>query len=175
MWRLMLRCIAAVRIFISASHIAFIYFFFFLQKEPLFYFSNLQRHYRHHTLYIQKSHFIAYYNSITNVFLFMNNRIIYCSTPHRRDDSAFLFCVKPRLYPLPSRPIICMLSILSCCLCHFPTLFHSPCGMIFTFSVRRSPWSSEMESLSRVCVSLLTADWIKGTKIKTSVNCIKGR
>lgn len=31
-----------------------------------------------------------------------------------------------------------------------------------------------MGSLSRVCVSLLTADWRKGTEIKTSVNCLKG-
>lgn len=47
--------------------------------------------------------------------------------------------------------------------------------MFFRFSVWRGPWSSEMESLSWFCVSLLTADWSKGTKIKTSVNCIKAR
>lgn len=109
-----------IRIFIFATHTD-------TDKEPLFLVlqppetSNLKCH----TLYVQKEHFIAYYNNVTNVFLFMNNRIIYCSTPCRRDDSAFLFCVKPRLYPLPSRAIICMLSILSCCLCHFPALFLS--------------------------------------------------
>lgn len=127
MWMLVLRCIAAVRILVSATHTYCmqIPFFFYNRKNLCFYFSNLQRHYKCHTLYVQKAHFIAYYNSLTNVLLFMNNRIIYCSTPRSRDDSVFLFCVKPMLYRLPSRPIICMLSILSSCLCHFPALFLS--------------------------------------------------
>lgn len=85
--------------------------------------------------------------------------------------------MKPRLYPLLRRPIIFMLSILSCCLCHFPVFFSRSLRsmMFFPVSVRCRPWSSEMESLSWVCVSLLTADWSNGTEIKTSVNCIKAR
>lgn len=122
----MLRCIPAVRILISETHTYFmqmaLYFFFITERTSVFT-SSTSRDDKCHTLYVQKAHFIAYYNSLANVLLFMNNRIICCSTPRRRDDSVFLFCVKPMLYPLPSRPIVCMLSILSCCLCHFPALF----------------------------------------------------
>lgn len=153
-----------------------LYFYFFITERTSVFTSPTSRDNKCHTLYVQKAHFIAYYNSLTNVLLFMNNRIIYCSTPRRRDDSIFLFCVKPMLYPLPSRPIICMLSILSCCLCHFPALFLSlPVWYDLHVLCQAHPWSSEMESISRMCLSLLTANWRKGSNIKTSLNCLKGR
>lgn len=103
----------------------FLFCFVFCRKNSCFCFSNLQRLCKHHSLSVEKAHSAAYYNSDAKMFLFMNNKIIHCNTPHSRDDRAFLFGIKTRLCPLLRWPIIFMLSLLSRRLCHFPALFPS--------------------------------------------------
>lgn len=110
------------------------------------------------------------------MFLYINNNIVYSST-QREDDRAVLY---RRSYCLSRCPIISMLSIYYFFLSvTFRLLFSiSLCvvGVMFLFfSVISGLWSSEMESVSGVRVSLLTADESKNTQIKTSVNCVKGR
>lgn len=109
----------------------------------------------------------------SKMFLDINNDI-YSSTPQRRDDRAIVFYIEPRFYPLLRCPIISMLSFYFISL----SLSFSPCVWLvwyFSFSLSELVPGVQRESVSGVCVSLLTADESKNTQIKTSVNCVKER